>query len=229
MKSSYKKEDILHYFKNYYKIHTKSPVSKDKSLPFSDKLVCKYYGSWSNALVEAGLPLNRNGKVIVSCTHCSKEYKKGHYEFKRFKNHFCSSSCCATYNNKRRTTGFKVSKLEVYLQEHLQKGRHSSLTFSFNDRNVCDGYELDIYIPSLLLGFEINGIFHYKPIFGQEKLDNIIRKDLAKNIICKNKNIHLITIKDTSTKFSEKYGISILNTINGYIDDHITNTLVDKQ
>ena len=96
-----------------------------------------------------------------------------------------------------------------------------SLIFSFNDRHICDGYELDIYIPSLKLGFEINGIFHYKPIFGQDKLDNIVRKDIIKNSICKNKNIDLITIKDTSVKFSEKYGKLILETIHEHIDLYI--------
>lgn len=221
MKKSYNKDDILKYFKNYYKVYKKSPSSKNKTLPFSDKLVCKYYGKWSTALLEAGLPLNRYEKVTVSCTNCGKIYKKGYYECKRYSNNFCKSSCCAIYNNKHRTTGFKVSKLELYLQKHLIEDRYSSLIFSFNDRHICDGYELDIYIPSLKLGFEINGIFHYKPIFGQDKLDNIVRKDIIKNSICKNKNIDLITIKDTSVKFSEKYGKLILETIHEHIDLYI--------
>jgi len=222
--SSFNKDDILKYFKNYYKVHKRSPKSKDKTHPFSDKLVSKYFGTWTDALLTAELPLYRYPKVSVSCTNCGKIYKKGHYETQRYKNNFCKQSCCATYNNKHRTTGFRISKLELFLQEHLVKGvrsLHSSLDFSFNNRHVCDGYELDIYIPSLQLGFEINGIFHYKPIFGQDKLDNIVRKDIIKNKLCKNKDITLITIKDTSTKFSIKYGNVILGQIHQYIDQHI--------
>ena len=86
---------------------------------------------------------------------------------------------------------------------------------------ICNPLELDIYIPSLKFAIEINGIFHYKPIFGQDKLDNIVRKDIIKNSICKNKNIDLITIKDTSVKFSEKYGKLILETIHEHIDLYI--------
>lgn len=221
MKNSYKKDDILKYLKNYYKVHKRSPKSNDKSMPFSDKLVSKHFGTWTKALLTAELPLNRHEKILVSCTNCGTMYKKGYYETKRYNNNFCKHSCCAIYNNKRRTSGFKVSKLELFLQEHLLKERHSNLDFSFNDRHICDGYELDIYIPSLKLGFEINGIFHYKPIFGQDKLDNIVRKDIIKNSLCKNKKISLITIKDTSIRFSIKYGITILETINNYIDHHI--------
>ena len=80
--------------------------------------------------------------------------------------------------------------------------------------NFCNkeviGSELDIYIPSLKLAFEIQGIFHYEPIFGQEKLDQIQKNDLEKIQRCEELNIKLIHI-DTRTqkrfteKSSEKY------------------------
>ena len=219
--SKFKKDDVLKYFKNYYKVHKRSPKSKEKTHPFSDKLVSKYFGSWTKALLTAELPLYRHAKVSVSCTNCGKIYTKGYFETQRYKNHFCHHSCCAIYSNKRRTSGFRVSKLELFLQEHLVKGVHSSFEFSFNNRHVCDGYELDIFIPSLQLGFEINGIFHYKPIFGQDKLDNIVRKDIIKNKLCKDKNVTLITVKDTSMKFSIKYGNIVLEQINRDIDHYI--------
>lgn len=38
--------------------------------------------------------------MIVNCTNCDKEFHKTSYEMKRTKNHFCSHSCSASYNNK---------------------------------------------------------------------------------------------------------------------------------
>lgn len=38
--------------------------------------------------------------MIVNCKNCQKEFKKSLTEFKRSKNHFCSRSCAAKFNNK---------------------------------------------------------------------------------------------------------------------------------
>ena len=62
-----------------------------------------------------------------------------------------------------------------------------------------------MYIPSLKLAFEIQGIFHYEPIFGQEKLDQIQKNDQEKIQKCYEMDIKLISIDTrTQTKFTEK-------------------------
>ena len=40
-------------------------------------------------------------KTNVICKNCKKEFKKDNYEIKVSKNHFCSRSCSATFNNKK--------------------------------------------------------------------------------------------------------------------------------
>ena len=74
--------------------------------------------------------------------------------------------------------------------------------------------ELDIYIPSLKLAFEIQGIFHYEPIFGQEKLDQIQKNDLEKVKKCKALGIKLICIDTRKQKtFSKISSTEFLNIV----------------
>jgi len=40
--------------------------------------------------------------MLVNCTNCDKEFNKHNSQILKTKNNFCSSSCSATYNNKKR-------------------------------------------------------------------------------------------------------------------------------
>jgi hypothetical protein len=59
------------------------------------------------------------------------------------------------------------------------------------------GKELDIYIPTLKIAFELNGIFHYKPIYGEEKFIKTIENDKIKFQKCKEFGLNLYVF-DTS-------------------------------
>lgn len=148
----------------------------------------------------------------VKCACCTKIFIKRNFEIKKSENHFCSQSCSATFNNKNKTHGTKVSKLELYLQEQLTL-LYPNLEILYSNKQII-GSELDIYIPSLKLAFEIQGIFHYQPIFGQEKLEQIQKNDLEKVVKCQELNIKLITIDTRNQKrFTEKSSEPFLNLI----------------
>jgi hypothetical protein len=55
--------------------------------------------------------------------------------------------------------------------------------------------ELDVYIPSISCGIEVNGPFHYYPIFGREQLLNQQRCDQRRRELCFNAKIFLIELK----------------------------------
>jgi hypothetical protein len=112
---------------------------------------------------------------------------------------FCSRSCSVTYHNTHKTQGIRRSKLEAFLEEQL-KLRYPDLEMQFNQKDAINS-ELDIYIPSLKLAFELNGIFHYEPIYGQEKLSQIQNNDDRKFQACLEQSIELCIIDTSHLKY----------------------------
>lgn len=151
-----------------------------------------------------------SGKVTLICKNCNKEFTK--YKSQLNNNNFCSSSCAATYNNSNKKYGTRRSKLEIWLENQLSQ-IYSDLEIHFNRKDTINS-ELDIYIPSLKLAFELNGIFHYEPIFGKEKLTKIENNDTRKFQACLEKNIELCLINVSTQKyFKESTSIQYLNII----------------
>lgn len=158
----------------------------------------------------------------VPCSNCGKIFaiKESDKNKSKTGNHFCSKSCAAKYNNTHKTNGTKVSKLEKYIQTRLLE-IYPSLTFLFNDKTTINS-ELDIYIPSLKLAFELNGIFHYEPVFGETKFQQIQENDNNKFQKCIQNNISLCIIDTTSQKyFKEQTSQKFLNIITEIIDKNL--------
>ena len=155
--------------------------------------------------------------IQTNCTNCNISFSKNLFEYNKSSNHFCSRSCSVTYNNKNKTHGTRRSKLEKYLEEQLTI-LYPNLEILYSNKTIINS-ELDIYIPSLKLAFEIQGIFHYEPIYGQEKLEQIQKNDLEKVKICEELNITLKCIDISkqikfNPKTSDKYLEEICNEIN---------------
>ena len=157
-------------------------------------------------------------KLTLNCTNCDTPFSKKLNEIKKSKsgNHFCSKSCSATYNNKHKKHGTRRSKLEVWLEDQLMT-LYPDLPMDFNKSNAI-GSELDIYIPSLNLAFELNGIFHYEPIYGVDKLKSIQENDISKSKACHETKIDLCIIDTSGQKYfkpksSQKYLDVIINII----------------
>jgi len=155
----------------------------------------------------------------VICNCCGNQFEKKTNQISKSKsgNHFCSKSCSVSYNNKHKTTGNRRSKLEAYLEEQLTN-LYPSLEIHYNQKSAINS-ELDIYIPSLNLAFELNGIFHYEPIFGTDKLGKIQENDKSKSKICFDNKIDLCIIDTSGQKYvkpstSQKYLDIIKNIIN---------------
>ena len=159
-------------------------------------------------------------KQEVTCLNCGIIFNKSLNQILKRKNHFCSHSCSAIYNNKHKQKGSRRSKLEIWLEKRLKK-TYPSIKFLFNDKTIINS-ELDIYIPELNLAFELNGIFHYEPIFGIDKLNSIQNNDNSKIKQCLEKHIDLYVIDTTEQKnFNFKSSNKYLNIIKKLIKDKL--------
>jgi len=158
-----------------------------------------------------------NKKISRICKQCNKKFNVKNKDVKKGFGNFCSHSCSATFNNKNKTNGIRISKLEKWLKTELLK-IYTNLEFHFNHKDTINS-ELDIYIPELKLAFEINGIFHYKPIYGEKKLAKIQNNDNHKLQNCIKNKIELHIINTSQQKYfkketSKKYLNSICKIIN---------------
>lgn len=156
----------------------------------------------------------------VECKYCHKIFHKLISNCKRTKNNFCSKSCSAKYNNTHKTNGTRRSKMEIWIEQELYK-LYPTTEFQFNKKDAINS-ELDIYIPSLKLAFELNGIFHYEPIYGKNKLDEIKTNDTRKFQACLERGIELCIIDTSSViNFKEKKSIKFLDIIKNIINSKL--------
>jgi hypothetical protein len=163
----------------------------------------------------------------LNCLSCNAEVTKARSQYLKCPNTFCSRSCSVSYHNKHKTKGIRRSKLEVWLEEQLTL-LYPLLPIDFNKKNTIAS-ELDIYIPSLNIAFELNGIFHYEPIFGVDKLGKIQDNDAFKTKACFDSKIDLCII-DTSRQSYVKPSTSkvYLDIIVDIIEERIKDKSANK-
>lgn len=166
----------------------------------------------------------------VRCLTCSKIFEKKGFHIRKSPNHFCSRSCSATHRNKNKKFGTKRSKLEIFLEQKLTEKYNFEIHFNRKD---AINSELDIYVPHINLAFELNGIFHYEPIFGEDKLIQIKNNDARKYQACLEKSIELCIIDTSSLKnFKPNKATEYLCIIEKFINSKINpsrNTIVNYQ
>lgn len=166
----------------------------------------------------------RGGK-FVNCEVCNKEIWRRPSAL--LKNIFCSRRCFGTFTAHHFLQNPEsVSKPERYIQSRLKD--KIGLDTHFNRRNLLpekdgliSGLELDVYIPELKLGIELNGPFHYIPLGGSGRLEMQRRNDKRKIQLCESNGIHLVTISIMKIiSCSEPHLIFLLDSIIQIITNH---------
>lgn len=139
----------------------------------------------------------RTNRIDIPCGQCNAplQIPERLYTKSKTKRFFCNSSCSGSYNNAHKEYGIRRSKLEKFVETKLPVD-FPTLKFEFNKKDTI-GSELDVFCPDLNLGIEINGICHYKPIYGDEVFNKIKQNDAKKAKVCEEKGIQLFVL-DTS-------------------------------
>ena len=155
---------------------------------------------------------------IVACAFCTKTVPKRPSTVKSSTtgNFFCDHTCATFHRNLHREYGMARSALELWLEKALL-AFFPSLTFVFNDRTrLIRGLEIDIYLPDVKLGFDIDGILHHKPIYGELTLQKTQERDFAKlaDSLTKGITLHKIPVL---TNFNPKKDVVILDLIRNEI------------
>lgn len=162
-----------------------------------------------------------SGLQLHICKTCGGEVKRYASLIPKNGNVFCNNSCAGIWKNKNRDSkGTTRSKLENWIEGQL-KIIYPDLVISYNKTSDIN-MELDIYIPSFNLAFEINGVFHYKDVFNNGLLVKRQELDMKKRNLCLNNGIKLIEINTSeqiyfTEKSSKQYLDIILENINKYL------------
>jgi hypothetical protein len=160
-------------------------------------------------------------RINLNCKNCTTSILVTKTTINKSKsgNVFCSKHCSAVYNNNHKTTGCRRSKLEKWIEVQL-KLVYPHLEIDYNKSNAIEA-ELDIFIPSLKLAFELNGIFHYEAIYGENKLNKTQSNDKRKFQACLEQQIELCIIDTSSQKYFKE------NTSKKYLS--IITQIIDKK
>lgn len=169
-----------------------------------------------------GYPVKPVTSKTLSCKTCGSMVTRRLYEYKKAEYCFCSRSCVAKHYSRHKTYGYKRSKFERHLEEYLTL-HCPSLEVLYNTKHIIKD-ELDVYIPVLNLAIEINGIFHYKPIYGDQQLAKVQNVDQRKHQACITQQIDLRIIDVTPLNIftplgAKPYIQQIMNIINSKLTD----------
>lgn len=134
-----------------------------------------------------------NSTVDYNCRQCNALFKRRRVEIARTRVGFCCSACANRYNAAHGKQGMTRSQFEVWTESRLNHD-YPNLTIHYNDRTLLKRSELDIFIPSLDTGIEINGPVHYDPIYGDKQLKTVQRNDRRKINKCAEMGIDVHSI-----------------------------------
>ena len=143
----------------------------------------------------------RAGFVIVEkiCCNCKNTFKRVNAnKNKPTYDRFCSQSCSASFNNRHKRYGTRRSKLEAYIENQIRV-EYPCIKLECNSKTAIQS-ELDFYFPELHFAIEMNGIFHYEPIYGTAKLEQIQDNDQQKFRACHHAGIELCVINASGCK-----------------------------
>ena len=92
-----------------------------------------------------------------------------------------------------RQTAIEGSKAEKSLKKNLTEAGYSAI---LHKKNLVEGnFEIDLFLPELNTIIEIDGPQHFMPIFGEDRLKEVIKFDAIKNGLLISKGYCVIRVR----------------------------------
>ena len=129
-------------------------------------------------------------KVIVKCNKIGSNGQP-HGIFYATPDNFLMGKGCPKCGN-------QISRAEDDIYEHVKNVLGDAVVFR-RDKALLNGKELDIYIPSLQIAFEYNGLRWHSELFGKDRYYH-----LAKKTECENKGVVLFHIFEDEYVYHRK-------------------------
>lgn len=166
---------------------------------------------------------SRKKREFVKCTECNASFEKTLGRITN--NNFCSQHCHGVFYQKNKKTGFRQSKAELFLIQ-LISSEFPNLRIEESNRKFI-GLELDILIPDIKTAIEINGIVHFLPIYGSDKLNRIQVNDQNKEKLIKEKSFQLISLDISKLKTEKEMNAFLLEYFHNNLKEVIKSKLED--
>jgi len=203
-----KKYGVDNYAKSLeFKERIKSGDIKPKNNPelISFKFKLNYYNSLVNGdIVMPLFPFEEYEGFLNGYKMYSWKCKKCDYKFQAIIKYHKHLEC-----RKCKPTG---TKMEIFIKNFLDQ---YNINFIYRDRNVLNGYEIDVYIPSHKLGIELHGLYWHTEYHKDKNLHKL-KADLAHSA-----GINLIQIFEDELKFKKEIVLSRLKNLLNLNDNKI--------
>jgi hypothetical protein len=151
---------------------------------------------YKNLINENEYTINNYDNLVFKMSHhvCGAEFEimLHNIKYRNFNNISLCSNCYPISENS------SICEKELY--EYV-----SNIVDISSDRSVLAGKELDIYIPSMNLAIEFNGLYWHSELYKEEKYH------LNKSLDCQNKGIFLMHIWEDEWKYKKDIVKSIIN------------------
>ena len=136
-KIAFQKEKIIKAMQDFFVKNNHSPGSNEYKSIASRTTVNKYFKTWNNAVICAGLiPIILRGEsFLVNCKVCNKQIKRSDRDRNENNNYFCSHKCYATFTNKVR--GKFSYETRTLIKKSMDEYNSKYTKLIFIDISIC--------------------------------------------------------------------------------------------
>lgn len=194
-------KEISSKSKNNRKKNFNSDEYKEKIKKRLEKIKKEQIDIWDDIFREKNLSvvkyINSDSGIDLLCSKCSNVSTWSISHLHKLKN--LEYSCCK-YCNSEKFGGGKVSNIHLIIRDFIEILGIEYIENSF----VLGNREIDIYIPSMKIGFEINGLYYHT----SERLGKTYHQTKTK--LSKEKGIQLIHLWEDDINFKLEIVKSII-------------------